>query len=177
MAVLTVEDVKNKIRAVKDFPKEGIIFRDITTGLKDAEALKFMVDYLCDQYKDIKIDYIAGIESRGFIFGMPMAYKLNCGFIPVRKPNKLPAETIKETYDLEYGSNSIEIHADAIPEGANVLVVDDLLATGGTAEAACKLVKRAGGNVAGVAFLIELLALKGIDKLNDCGKIVSMLKY
>ena len=93
---LSIEDVKNKIRAVKDFPKEGIIFRDITTGLRDAETLKFMVDYLCDQYKDVKVDYIAGIESRGFIFGMPMAYKMNCGFIPVRKPNKLPAETIKE---------------------------------------------------------------------------------
>ncbi len=177
MEVLTIEDVKNKIRAVKDFPKKGIIFRDITTGLKDAQTLKFMVDYLCDQYKDVKIDYIAGIESRGFIYGMPMAYNLNCGFIPVRKPNKLPAETIKETYDLEYGSNSIEIHADAVPQGANVLVVDDLLATGGTAEAACKLIKRAGGNVVGVAFLIELVDLKGIDKLNDCGKIVSMLKY
>ena len=135
------------------------------------------MDYLCEQYKDTKIDYIAGIESRGFIYGMPMAYKMNCGFIPVRKPNKLPAETIKETYDLEYGSNAIEIHADAVPQGANVLVVDDLLATGGTAAAACKLIKRAGGNVAGVAFLIELTDLKGIDKLNDCGKIVSMLKY
>lgn len=177
MTVLTVEDVRNKIRAVKDFPKKGIIFRDITTALKDAATLKFTVDYLCDQYKDIKIDFIAGIESRGFIYGMPMAYKLNCGFIPVRKPNKLPAETISETYDLEYGSNSIEIHADAIPQGANVLIVDDLLATGGTAEAACKLIKRAGGNVVGAAFLIELVDLKGIDKLNDCGKVVSMLKY
>ena len=143
MATLTIEDVKEKIRAVPDFPKKGIIFRDITTGLKDAETLQVMVDYLCDQYKDCKIDYIAGIESRGFIFGMPMAYKLDCGFIPVRKPNKLPAETIKESYDLEYGSDSIEIHADAIEKGANVLVVDDLLATGGTAQAACKLVKKA----------------------------------
>lgn len=177
MATLTIEDVKEKIRAVPDFPKKGIIFRDITTGLKDAETLQVMVDYLCDQYKDCKIDYIAGIESRGFIFGMPMAYKLNCGFIPVRKPNKLPAETIKESYDLEYGSDSIEIHADAIEKGANVLVVDDLLATGGTAQAACKLVKKAGGNLVGAAFLIELEALNGRDKLTDCGKVVSMLKY
>lgn len=177
MATLTIEDVKEKIRAVPDFPKKGIIFRDITTGLKDAETLQVMVDYLCDQYKDCKIDYIAGIESRGFIFGMPMAYKLDCGFIPVRKPNKLPAETIKESYDLEYGSDSIEIHADAIEKGANVLVVDDLLATGGTAQAACKLVKKAGGNLVGAAFLIELEALKGRDKLTDCGKVVSMLKY
>ena len=177
MATLTIEDVKEKIRAVPDFPKKGIIFRDITTGLKDAETLQVMVDYLCDQYKDCKIDYIAGIESRGFIFGMPMAYKMNCGFIPVRKPNKLPAETIKESYDLEYGSDSIEIHADAIEKGANVLVVDDLLATGGTAQAACKLVKKAGGNLVGAAFLIELEALNGRDKLTDCGKVVSMLKY
>lgn len=177
MATLTIEDVKEKIRAVPDFPKKGIIFRDITTGLKDAETLQVMIDYLCDQYKDCKIDYIAGIESRGFIFGMPMAYKLNCGFIPVRKPNKLPAETIKECYDLEYGSDSIEIHADAIEKGANVLVVDDLLATGGTAQAACKLVRKAGGNLVGAAFLIELEALNGRDKLNDCGKVVSMLKY
>ncbi len=177
MATLTIEDVKEKIRAVPDFPKKGIIFRDITTGLKDAETLQVMVDYLCDQYKDCKIDYIAGIESRGFIFGMPMAYKLDCGFIPVRKPNKLPAETIKESYDLEYGSDSIEIHADAIEKGTNVLVVDDLLATGGTAQAACKLVKKAGGNLVGAAFLIELEALNGRDKLTDCGKVVSMLKY
>lgn len=177
MATLTIEDVKEKIRAVPDFPKKGIIFRDITTGLKDAETLQVMVDYLCDQYKNCKIDYIAGIESRGFIFGMPMAYKLDCGFIPVRKPNKLPAETIKESYDLEYGSDSIEIHADAIEKGANVLVVDDLLATGGTAQAACKLVKKAGGNLVGAAFLIELEALNGRDKLTDCGKVVSMLKY
>lgn len=177
MATLTIEDVKEKIRAVPDFPKKGIIFRDITTGLKDAETLQVMVDYLCNQYKDCKIDYIAGIESRGFIFGMPMAYKLDCGFIPVRKPNKLPAETIKESYDLEYGSDSIEIHADAIEKGANVLVVDDLLATGGTAQAACKLVKKAGGNLVGAAFLIELEALNGRDKLTDCGKVVSMLKY
>lgn len=177
MTTLTIDEVKDKIRAVPDFPKKGIIFRDITTGLKDAETLQVMVDYLCEQYKDCKIDYIAGIESRGFIFGMPMAYKLKCGFIPVRKPNKLPAETIKESYDLEYGSDSIEIHADAIEKGANVLVVDDLLATGGTAQAACNLVRKAGGNLVGAAFLIELEALNGREKLNNCGKVISMLKY
>ncbi len=177
METLTIENVKDKIRAVPDFPKKGIIFRDITTGLKDAQTLQVMVDYLCDQYKDCKIDYIAGIESRGFIFGMPMAYKMNCGFIPVRKPNKLPAETIKESYDLEYGSDSIEIHADAIEPGAKVLVVDDLLATGGTAKAACNLVRKAGGELVGAAFLIELAGLNGRDKLTDCGKVVSMLQY
>lgn len=177
MTTLSIEDVKNKIRAVPNFPKEGIIFRDITTGLKDAETMKVMVDYLCDAYKECKIDYIAGIESRGFIFGMPMAYKLNCGFIPIRKPNKLPAETIKESYDLEYGSDTIEIHADAIEKGANVLVVDDLLATGGTAKAACSLVKKAGGHLVGAAFLIELADLQGREKLDNCGKVVSMLQY
>lgn len=174
---MSVEDVKEKIRAVADFPKAGIIFRDITTGIKDAQALQYMIDYLCDQYKDIKIDYIAGIESRGFIFGMPMAYKLKCGFIPIRKPNKLPAQTISESYGLEYGTDTIEIHADAIEKGANVLVVDDLLATGGTAEAACKLVKKTGGNLVGIAFLIELKDLNGREKLHDCGKIISMLQY
>lgn len=177
MATLTIDEVKQKIRAVPNFPKEGIIFRDITTGLKDAQTMKEMVDYLCEQYSDCKIDYIAGIESRGFIFGMPMAYKLNCGFIPIRKPNKLPAETIKESYDLEYGSDTIEMHADAIEPGANVLIVDDLLATGGTAKAACNLVKKAGGNLIGAAFLIELTELGGKDKLGNCGKIISMLQY
>ncbi len=174
---LSIQDVKDKIRAVPDFPKPGIIFRDITTGIKDAQTMKAMIDYLCEQYKEYKIDYIAGIESRGFIFGMPMAYKLNCGFIPIRKPNKLPAKTIKESYDLEYGSDSIEIHADSIEPGANVLVVDDLLATGGTAKAACSLVKKAGGNLIGAAFLIELEALKGREKLKNCGKVISMLQY
>ena len=174
---LSVEDVKEKIRAVPNFPKEGIIFRDITTGIKDAQTMKFMIDYLCDQYKDEKIDYIAGIESRGFIFGMPMAYRMNCGFIPIRKPNNLPAKTISESYSLEYGTDTIEIHADAIEQGANVLVVDDLLATGGTAKAACSLIKKAGGNLIGAAFLIELNDLEGRKKLNDCGKVISMLQY
>ena len=172
-----ITNVKNKIRDVVDFPKEGIIFRDITTALKDAETLKIMIDYLCEQYKDVKIDYIAGIESRGFIFGMPMAYKLNAGFVPIRKPNKLPAETYSQEYELEYGTDKIEVHKDAFPEGANVLIVDDLLATGGTAEAACKLVKKTGANLVGIAFLIELCDLKGREKLEGNGKIVSMLKY
>lgn len=171
-----LEYVKSKVRSVKDFPKEGIIFRDITTVLKEPKALKITVDYLCDQFKDVKVDYIAGIESRGFIVGMPMAYKMNVGFIPIRKPKKLPAPTYSQSYDLEYGTDTIEIHKDAIFEGANVLIADDLLATGGTAEAACKLVKKAGGNVIGVAFLIELVGLDGRQKL-DCGKVVSMLKY
>lgn len=173
----TIVNVKNKIRDVVDFPKKGIIFRDITTALKDSETLKVMIDYLCEQFKDTKIDYIAGIESRGFIFGMPMAYKLNAGFVPIRKPNKLPAETYAQEYELEYGTDKIEVHKDAFPAGANVLIVDDLLATGGTAEAAAKLVKKTGANLVGMAFLIELCALNGKEKLADAGKIVSMLKY
>lgn len=177
MATQTIVDVKSKIRDIKDFPKEGIIFRDITTALKDAETLRVIVDYLCEQFKDEKIDYIAGIESRGFILGMPMAYKMGIGFVPVRKPNKLPAATYSQEYSLEYGTDKIEIHKDAFPQGANVLVVDDLLATGGTAEAACKLVKKAGANLVGTAFLIELTALKGREKLVDSPKNVSMLQY
>ena len=177
MATQTIVDVKSKIRDIKDFPKEGIIFRDITTALKDAETLRVIVDYLCEQFKDVKIDYIAGIESRGFILGMPMAYKMGIGFVPVRKPNKLPAATYSQEYALEYGTDKIEIHQDAFPQGANVLVLDDLLATGGTAEAACKLVKKAGANLVGTAFLIELTALNGREKLVDSPKIVSMLQY
>ena len=177
MATNTVIDVKNKIRAVNDFPKPGIIFRDITTALKEADTLKVMIDYLCEQFKDVKIDYIAGIESRGFIFGMPMAYKLDAGFVPIRKPNKLPAATYSQEYELEYGTDKIEVHQDAFPQGANVLIVDDLLATGGTAEAACKLVKKTGANLVGIAFLIELEDLNGREKLKDAGKVVSMLKY
>ncbi len=172
-----VAKVKDKIRSVKDFPQKGIIFRDITTALKEPDILKEMIDYLCDQFKDVKIDYIAGIESRGFIFGMPMAYKLNAGFVPIRKPNKLPAETISQEYQLEYGTDKIEIHTDAINEGDNVLIVDDLLATGGTADAACKLIKKTGGNLVGIAFLIELEDLKGRKKFDKDLKIVSMLKY
>lgn len=173
----TIMNVKDKIRSINDFPKKGIIFRDITTALKDAQALKEIVDYLCEQFKDIKTDYIAGIESRGFILGMPMAYKMGIGFVPVRKPNKLPAATYSQEYSLEYGTDKIEVHQDAFEEGSNVLIVDDLLATGGTAEAACKLVKKAGANLVGIAFLIELEDLKGREKLKDSGKVVSMLKY
>lgn len=171
-----IATVKDKIRAVENFPKEGIIFRDITTALKDPETLKIMIDYMCEKFEGQKIDFVAGIESRGFIFGMPMAYKLNAGFVPIRKPKKLPAETLSQSYDLEYGQDTIEIHKDAIPAGANVLIVDDLLATGGTAEAACKLIKQIGGNLVGIAFLIELEALKGREKLHT-DNVVSMLKY
>lgn len=175
---MNIDAVKETIRQVPDFPKKGITFLDITTGIKNPEALQAMIDFLYDIYKDKKIDYVAGIESRGFIFGMPLAYKLNAGFIPIRKPNKLPADTIKESYDLEYGSDSIEIHADAIEKGANVVVIDDLLATGGTATAACNLIKKAGGKVDSAAFIIELTPLKGAAKIKNTGvDVVSMLKY
>ena len=175
--IQTIEDVKSKIRAVPDFPKPGIIFRDITTAFKDAKTLQTMIDYFCEQFKDTKIDYVAGIESRGFILGMPIAYKLNAGFVPIRKPNKLPAATYSQEYELEYGTDKIEVHQDAFEQGANVLIVDDLLATGGTAEAACKLVKKTGANLVGIAFLIELTDLNGREKLTDAPQIISMLKY
>ena len=170
--------VRSTVRQVPDFPKPGILFLDITTATKDAKSLNMMIDYLYEQFKDKKIDYVAGIESRGFIFGTPLACKLNAGFIPIRKPNKLPADTIKESYSLEYGTDTIEMHADAVKEGDRVLVIDDLLATGGTAVAACNLVKKAGGDVVAAAFIIEVDPLKGREKIEAKGvKVVSMLNY
>lgn len=170
-------DVKLKIRDVIDFPKPGIVFKDITTALKDAETLKKMVDFICEKFAGQKIDYVVGLESRGFIFGMPVAYLLDAGFIPVRKPNKLPAKTIKESYVLEYGTDALEIHEDALKKGDRVLVVDDLLATGGTAAAACNLVYKTGAEIVACAFVIELNDLKGRDKLPKDVEIVSMVEY
>lgn len=170
--------VREHVREVPDFPKKGILFLDITTATKDAKSMQYMTDFLYEQFKDEKIDYVAGIESRGFIFGAAVAYKLGAGFVPIRKPNKLPAETIKEEYSLEYGTDTIEIHADALKKGDRVLVIDDLLATGGTALAACKLVKRIGAEVVASAFIIELDPLKGREKIEASGvKVVSMLNY
>lgn len=171
-----VEKIKNAIREIPDFPKKGILFRDITTALKDAEILKITIDEFYEAFKDKKIDYIAGIESRGFIYGMPLAYKLNCGFIPIRKPNKLPAEVISQEYELEYGRDKIEIHKDALKKGDRVLIVDDLLATGGTASAAVKLISQVAEPI-GIAFLIELEALKGREKLPKDIEILSLIKY
>ena len=171
------DEVRGMIRDIPDFPKPGILFKDITTALKDADTLKKMVDFITETFKNDKIDYVIGLESRGFIFGMPVAYNLDAGFIPVRKPNKLPAKTLKETYTLEYGIDSLEIHEDAVKKGDRVLIVDDLLATGGTAAAACNLVTKTGADIVGCAFVIELNDLKGRDKLpKDC-KIVSMVEY
>ena len=169
-------DLKKYIRNVPDFPKEGIVFRDITTLLKDPFALKTAAEQLYDSVKDFKIDKFVGIESRGFIFGAMLAERLKVGFVPVRKPKKLPAETEKEFYDLEYGKDSIEIHKDAISPGDKVLIHDDLLATGGTAKAAIKLVEKLGGEVVQVLFLIELSFLKGREKLKGYN-VKSLIDY
>ncbi len=171
-----MEDIKKMIRDIPDFPQKGIIFRDITTAVKDSKTMKKIIDYIVEQFKDEKIDYVAGIESRGFIFGMPVAYSLGCGFIPIRKPGKLPAETISIEYELEYGKDKIEIHKDAIEKGKKVLLIDDLLATGGTAAAAAKLIQQVG-ELKGIGFVIELTALKGREKLPKDVKVVSMAKY
>lgn len=172
-----IQDVKDRIRNVPDFPKPGIMFKDITTALKDAETLRKMVDFLCENFSEEKIDYIIGLESRGFIFGVPVAYKLEAGFVPIRKPNKLPAKTISETYVLEYGTDKLEMHEDALQPGDRVLIVDDLLATGGTAAAACNLVTKVGAEIVGCAFVIELNELNGRDKLPKGCKILSMVEY
>ena len=176
---MLIEEIKDTIRQVPDFPKKGIQFLDITTGVKNPKVFKAMIDFLYGEFKDKKVDYVAGIESRGFIFGAPLADRLGAGFVMIRKPNKLPADTISESYDLEYGKDTIQMHADAIEKGANVVVIDDLLATGGTACAACRLIKKAGGNVVAASFIIELTPLKGAEKIkNDSGvDVVSMLKY
>lgn len=173
-----LEYVREHVRQVPNFPKEGILFLDVTTIVKDAKAFNKCIDFLYEKFKDEKIDYIAGIESRGFIFGAPLACRLNAGFITIRKPNKLPADTIKETYSLEYGTDTIEMHSDAVKPGDRVVVIDDLLATGGTAAAACNLVRKAGAEVAAAAFIIELTPLKGKEKIESKDvKVVSMLEY
>ena len=167
---------KNYVADVKDFPKEGILFRDITPLMNDGAVFKKANDEFIDFARKVKANLIVGPESRGFIFGCPVAYNLGIGFVPVRKPNKLPRETISYSYDLEYGSNELHIHADAIKKGDKVLIIDDLLATGGTVEASIKLVEKLGGEVVGLAFLIELLELKGREKLKDYN-IFTLMKY
>ena len=158
-------DLKAHIRNVKDFPKPGIMFRDITTLLKNPEAYNYTLEQLLDFVKDKIINKVVGIESRGFIFGSVLAHKLNCGFIPVRKPGKLPAEKVSISYSLEYGEDRLEIHKDAIEPGDKVLVHDDLLATGGTMNAVCQLIEQLGGEIVQVSFIIELSFLNGRDKL------------
>jgi adenine phosphoribosyltransferase len=169
-------DLKKYIRDVPDFPKKGIIFKDITTLLKNPVALKLTLDILYDRVKDLKIDKVVGIEARGFIFGALLAEKLNAGFVPLRKPGKLPAPVFQQTYELEYGSDTIEIHKDAIKEGDRVLLHDDLLATGGTAKAACDLIEKIGGKMVHALFIIELSFLNGRDKLKNY-KVDSLINY
>jgi adenine phosphoribosyltransferase len=171
-----MEELKQKIRNVPDFPKPGIGFKDITTLIKDGEAFKKSIDAIAQNYNPDDIDLIVGIEARGFLFAAALAYKWGKGVVPVRKPGKLPAETVREEYSLEYGTDAIEIHKDAIASNQRILIVDDLLATGGTVAAACRLIEKLGGKVAGIAFLIELSFLNGIEKLKNYN-VISLTKF
>ena len=170
------DGLKKLIREVPDFPKQGILFYDITTLLKDKLGFARLIDALSEHYIGKEIDLVLGMEARGFIFGPALAYRLNAGFVPVRKPGKLPAETEKVSYDLEYGSNSLEMHKDAITKGQRVLIVDDLLATGGTAVATAQLASGLGAQIAGLAFVVELDFLRGRDKLAKYD-VFSLLHY
>ena len=170
------EELKNKIRDIPDFPKKGIVFKDITTLLQDSEAFKHSIDLLTKRHQNDKIDKIVGIEARGFVFGAALAYTLNAGFVMVRKPGKLPYETIKQSYELEYGTDEIEIHEDAIKQGERILLADDLLATGGTMAAAADLIAKTGGEIVGISFLIELTFLNGREKFKD-HNVFSLIQY
>lgn len=169
-------DLKDFIRDVPDFPQKGVMFRDITTILKNPEAFKYSIDTIVQKYKDAKIDKVVSIEARGYIFGGAIAYNLNCGLVPVRKLGKLPAETVRMEYELEYGKNVIEIHKDGIEKGERVLLFDDVLATGGTMLAACKLVEMLGGRVVACAFIANLTYLSGVEKLKDY-EVFSLVEY
>lgn len=171
-----MEELKQKIREIPDFPKAGILFYDVTTLLKDAEGLRQSIDLMAAPYADAGIDKVVGIESRGFILAPAIATLLRAGFVPVRKPGKLPAKTLEVAYDLEYGQDRIEVHEDAIEAGERVLIVDDLMATGGTAAAAVDLVRRLKGDLVGAAFLVELEFLRGRTKVPGV-EIFSLLKY
>ena len=167
---------QNKIRVIHDFPKKGIMFQDITTLIKDKDAFNEVVDLFYEKFKSYGLDYVIAIESRGYLFGAPLAYKLGCGLVIVRKPGKLPAEVERIEYDLEYGKDVLEIHKDAVEKGKKVLVIDDLLATGGTVGAVCKLLERIGANVVASAFVIELSDLNGKSKLPQGVENFSLLK-
>ena len=169
-------DLKKYIKDIPDFPEPGVLFRDVTPLLADKDAYQESIRLLSDFAKEKKVDLVVVPEARGFLFGCPVALALNCGFVPVRKPGKLPREVVSQSYDLEYGSNEIQMHSDSIQPGQNVLIVDDLLATGGTVDAAVSLIEKMGGNVVGIAFLIELEALKGRELLKDYD-VYSVLKY
>ncbi len=169
-------DIKSLIRDIHDFPKPGIVYRDITTLLQNSEGLNYVIDHFSELFSEQKIDYVIGIESRGFIFGAPIAYKLGAGFVPVRKAGKLPAKIHAIEYELEYGTDRLEIHQDAILPESRILIVDDLIATGGTAAATAELIKRLGCTLIGFAFIIELLALEGRLKLPNA-PVQSMVTY
>lgn len=169
-------EIQSYVRAIPDFPLPGILFRDITPLLKDKQAFKAAIDLFVEKYKQAGINHVVGIEARGYMLGAPLAYAIGAGFVPVRKPGKLPYSKLSESYALEYGTNSLEIHADALGNGDRVLVVDDLLATGGTAAATRRLLERLGADVAGFAFLIELEALKGRDALKGAD-VTSFITY
>lgn len=171
-----MKPIEEYVRSIKDFPEEGIIFRDVTSVIQDPDGLHLAIDKLQEEIKDIDFDVVVGPESRGFIFGVPVAYNLHKGFVPVRKKGKLPCETIEEEYDLEYGSATIEIHKDAIKPGQKVVIVDDLIATGGTTEAMIKLIERLGGEVVAIDFLMELEGLEGRKKLEGYN-VKSVIKY
>ena len=173
---INVDDLKRLVRTVPDFPKPGILFYDITTLLKDKTGFAQLIDALAAHYIERKVDLVLGIEARGFIFGPALAYRLNAGFVPVRKPRKLPAPVARVTYDLEYGADTLEIHRDAIQPGQRVILVDDLLATGGTMEATVKLVNQLGGSIAGLGFAVELDFLKGRERFPD-QDVFSLLHY
>ena len=172
----SVDSIADRIRDVPDFPKKGILFKDITPVLSDIDTLRASIKEMAAPFMDLEIDVVVGIESRGFIFGAPIADVLNCSFVPVRKPGKLPWKTESVSYELEYGTDALEIHEDAITEGQDVLVVDDLLATGGTAEATCKLVSKLDGNIKGLSVLIELEDLNGRKRLNQYN-VHSLVQY
>jgi len=169
-------DLSSYIRVIEDFPKPGISFKDITTLLKDGQAYKAAIDALVDKVRELKADVIVGPEARGFLLGAPVAYALGIGFVPVRKPGKLPGETVSETYELEYGTDTLEVHADAILPGQRVAIVDDLLATGGTTSATVRLIEKTGAKVVGISFLIELSFLEGRKKLENYD-VFSLIKY
>lgn len=169
-------DLKDKIRVIDGFPKEGISFKDITTLLQDGEALKLTIDKIVEHLKDKNVDLIVGPEARGFLFGVPVAYAMGIGFVPIRKPGKLPYDTMKVEYDLEYGTDSLEIHKDSIKPGQRVAIVDDLLATGGTVSAVAKLVEEANGEVVSLDFVIELTDLNGREKIDNYD-IMSIVQY
>lgn len=169
-------NLREKIRVIEDFPKEGISFKDITTLVGDGEALREAIDQIANHLKDKKIDLVVGPEARGFIFGVPVAYALGVGFVPVRKPGKLPGETISISYGLEYGEDQLQIHKDSIKAGQRIAIVDDLLATGGTVEAVAKLIEEVGGEVVSLDFAIELTGLRGRDKLTKYD-VLSLVEY